>query len=53
MKKYCLTLDLKDDADLIAEYEEQHKAIWPEIKDSITRQASPIWKYTDWAQGWL
>jgi L-rhamnose mutarotase len=36
MKKYCLTLDLKDDADLIAEYEEQHKAIWPEITDSIT-----------------
>jgi len=35
MKKYCLTLDLKDDADLIAEYEEQHKAIWPEIVDSI------------------
>jgi L-rhamnose mutarotase len=35
MKKYCLTLDLKDDADLIAEYEEQHKAIWPEIRDSI------------------
>jgi L-rhamnose mutarotase len=36
MKKYCLTLDLKDDADLIAQYEEQHKAIWPEIRDSIT-----------------
>lgn len=36
MKKYCLTLDLKDDADLIAEYEEQHKTIWPEIIDSIT-----------------
>lgn len=35
MKKYCLTLDLKDDADLIAEYEEQHKTIWPEIIDSI------------------
>ena len=36
MKKYCLTLNLKDDDDLIAEYEEHHKAIWPEIVDSIT-----------------
>jgi L-rhamnose mutarotase len=36
MKKFCLTLNLKDDDDLIAEYEEHHKAIWPEIVDSIT-----------------
>ena len=36
MKKYCLTLDLKDDADLIDEYEERHHAIWPEIRESIT-----------------
>lgn len=36
MKKYCLTLDLKDNSDLIAEYEEHHKAVWPEITDSIT-----------------
>jgi L-rhamnose mutarotase len=36
MKKYCLTLDLKDDVGLVAEYEEHHKAIWPEIRNSIT-----------------
>ncbi|MET3981332.1 L-rhamnose mutarotase [Mucilaginibacter sp. UYP27] len=36
MKKYCLTLNLKDDEDLIAQYEEHHKAVWPEILDSIT-----------------
>lgn len=36
MKRYCLTLDLKDDPALIAEYEEYHRAIWPEIKESIT-----------------
>jgi L-rhamnose mutarotase len=36
MKRYCLTLDLKDDAKLIAEYEEYHRNVWPEIKDSIT-----------------
>jgi L-rhamnose mutarotase len=36
MKKYCLTLDLKDDAALIAAYEAHHKAVWPEILESIT-----------------
>ena len=35
MKRYCLTLDLKDDAQLIAEYEEYHRKIWPEIRVSI------------------
>jgi len=36
MKRYCLTLDLKDDLALIAEYEEYHRNVWPEIKESIT-----------------
>jgi L-rhamnose mutarotase len=36
MKRYCLTLDLKDDPKLIAEYEEHHKNVWPEIKKSIS-----------------
>lgn len=36
MKRYCLTLDLKDDPALISEYEAHHKEIWPEIRDSIT-----------------
>lgn len=36
MKRYCLTLDLKDDPALISEYEEYHKEIWPEIRASIT-----------------
>jgi len=35
MNKYCLTLDLKDDPALIAEYEKHHVAIWPEIRSSI------------------
>ena len=35
MKKYCLALDLKDDARMIAEYEEHHKNISPEILASI------------------
>ena len=33
--RYCLALDLNDDEKLIAEYENWHKAIWPEIKQSI------------------
>ncbi len=35
MPRYCLTLDLKDDPALIAEYERYHTAIWPEIHKSI------------------
>ena len=35
MKRYCLTLDLKNDAKMIAEYEEYHKNISPEILKSI------------------
>lgn len=30
-----LALDLKNDPQLISEYEEYHKAVWPEIKKSI------------------
>ncbi len=35
MKKYCLTVDLKNDSTLIAEYEKYHQKIWPEIEQSI------------------
>lgn len=35
MKRYCLTLDLKDDPKLIAEYKRYHEKIWPEITRSI------------------
>jgi L-rhamnose mutarotase len=33
--RYCLALDLKKDAGLIAEYEQWHREVWPEIKKSI------------------
>jgi L-rhamnose mutarotase len=36
MNKYCLALDLKDDPELIAAYEAYHRAVWPEILQSIT-----------------
>jgi L-rhamnose mutarotase len=35
MKRYCLALDLKDDPQLIKEYDEHHKNVWPEIIQSI------------------
>jgi L-rhamnose mutarotase len=34
-KRYCLTLDLKNDPALIAEYRRYHQQVWPEITKSI------------------
>jgi L-rhamnose mutarotase len=34
-RRYCLALDLKDDAALIAEYRRYHEKVWPEITRSI------------------
>lgn len=38
MKKFCLALDLKDDHQLIEQYDQLHKTenAWPEITESIT-----------------
>lgn len=36
MKRYALALDLHDDEQLIAEYEQLHRNVHPEIKKSIT-----------------
>jgi L-rhamnose mutarotase len=36
MKRYCLTVDLKDDPALIQAYEDYHKQVWPEILQSLT-----------------
>lgn len=35
MKRYCLTLDLIDDAELIDTYKKYHEEIWPEITESM------------------
>jgi L-rhamnose mutarotase len=34
-RRFCLTLDLKDDPTLIADYKRNHQTIWPEITKSI------------------
>tara|TARA_B100000780_G_scaffold213957_1_gene153517 strand:- start:6713 stop:7042 length:330 start_codon:yes stop_codon:yes gene_type:complete len=35
MKRFCYTLDLKDNSKLKEEYIKHHKNIWPEIIESI------------------
>lgn len=35
MKRFCFALDLRNDPQLISEYEQYHEAIWPEIYQSI------------------
>lgn len=35
IQKHCLTLDLKEDPHLIAEYKLYHQEVWPEIIKSI------------------
>jgi L-rhamnose mutarotase len=47
MRRHCLALDLKDDPALIAEYEDHHKRVWPEILESIKGSgilAMEIWR---------
>jgi L-rhamnose mutarotase len=34
-QRFCLTLDLKNDPAVIAEYKRYHQKIWPEITKSI------------------
>lgn len=34
-RRFCLTLDLKDDPKLIADYKRYHDEIWPEVTRSI------------------
>jgi L-rhamnose mutarotase len=35
IRRYCLTLDLKDDPNLIEQYKKYHEHIWPEITASL------------------
>ena len=35
MKRYCQTLELRDDPELIAQYCEAHAHVWPEIQAGI------------------
>ena len=35
MKRYCQTLELRDDPELIARYVEEHQHVWKEVRDGI------------------
>lgn len=35
VKRYCQTLELRDDPALVEEYCRRHAAVWPEIKEGI------------------
>ncbi|MDE6127508.1 MAG: L-rhamnose mutarotase [Muribaculaceae bacterium] len=35
VKRYCQTLDLRDDPALVEEYRRRHEAVWPEILAGI------------------
>jgi L-rhamnose mutarotase len=37
MKRFVLTLDLRDDPRAVAEYEAHHRAVWPEVLASLRR----------------
>lgn len=47
MTRHCLFLDLRDDPDLIAQYEAHHRAVWPEVQAHLRQQgvtAMQIWR---------
>ena len=45
--RHCLFLDLHDDPALIAQYEEHHRAVWPEVQAHLREQGvagMQIWR---------
>jgi L-rhamnose mutarotase len=37
MNRHVLTLDLRDDPDVVSAYREYHAKVWPEVADSLLR----------------
>ena len=37
MRRYVLTVDLRDDPAAIAAYRDHHRRVWPEVVDSLRR----------------
>ena len=35
MKQYARTLNLKDDPEVIRQYDEYHRAVWPEVESGL------------------
>jgi L-rhamnose mutarotase len=47
--RHCLVLDLKDDPELIAQYEVHHRQVWPEVLAHI--RAAGVEEMTIWRHG--
>ncbi|MGP8313156.1 L-rhamnose mutarotase [Enterocloster aldenensis] len=37
MKTYAMTIDLKDDPEILALYEEYHSNVWPEVRQAVKK----------------
>lgn len=50
VKRYCQTLELRDNPELIAEYRRRHsrEKAWPEIRQGIREVVFWRWKSTYW-----
>jgi L-rhamnose mutarotase len=35
LTRYCLALDLRDEQEAIASYDEHHRTVWPEVLESL------------------
>ncbi|SAL43820.1 L-fucose mutarotase [Caballeronia sordidicola] len=46
VSRHCLALDLRDDPAVIAQYDEYHEAVWPEVLEAL--KASGIIDMTIW-----
>ena len=44
--RHCLSLDLRDDPAVVAQYDRYHEAVWPEVLDAL--RASGIIDMTIW-----
>jgi L-rhamnose mutarotase len=42
MKKYCLACDLKDDDRLINAYDQYHREVWPEVRESLRQSGIQV-----------
>ena len=37
MKTYAMTIDLKNDPEILALYEEYHSNVWPEVRQAVKK----------------
>lgn len=51
MKSYAMTLNLKDDPEIIEKYKRHHRAVWPEVLEGLRRiRINKMKIFFAWAQ---